>query len=58
LQDHITHLQIILDLLEPKKFFAKLANCSFATTQVNYLGHIISPTSVDLDPEKVIATHN
>jgi len=36
----------------------ELTKCSFATTHVSYLGHIISPSSVALDPEKVIVIHN
>jgi len=58
LQDHITHLQIILDLLETKQLFVKLTKCSFATNHVNYLGHVISLSGVAPDPEKVIVIHN
>ena len=57
LQDHITHLQIILDLLDTKQFFVKLTKCSFATTQVHYLGHIISLGGVSPDPEKVTSIY-
>jgi len=54
LQDHILHLQIILEVLHTKKFFAKLSKCSFVTSQVSYLG-IISVEGVAPDPENVIA---
>jgi len=30
----------------------KLVECNFATTQVNYLGHMISPSGVAPNPEK------
>jgi len=55
-QDHLTHLELIMDLLETKQFFAKLSKCSFTTTQVSYLGHVISSTRVvpNLDKVKVI----
>jgi len=57
-QDHITHLQIILALLKTKNVFAKLSKCSFATTQVSYLGHLISPKGVAPDPHKVATIQN
>jgi len=52
LNEHIVHLQIILEILHTKKFFAKLSKCSFSTSQVNYLGYIISAKGVAPDPEK------
>jgi len=55
LQDHLTHLDIILKLLQTQLFFAKLSKCSFATSTVSYLGHIISPAGVTPDPEKIKA---
>jgi len=58
LQEHVVHLKIILEVLHTKKFFAKLSKCSFDTSKVNYLGHIISAKGVAPDPEKVIVIHN
>jgi len=31
LEDHVTHLQLVLELLETNQFFVKLSKCSFAT---------------------------
>jgi len=58
LQDHIAHLQTILEVLHTQQFFAKLSKCSFATAEVSYLGHIISTQGVQPDPEKVKAIHD
>jgi len=55
LQDHLSHLKLILNLLEKHQFFAKLSKCSFSTTQVSYLGHLISSTGVAPDPQKIHA---
>jgi len=52
LKEPIVHLQIILEVLHTKKFFAKLTKCSFATSQVIYLGHIISAKGVASDLKK------
>ena len=46
LQDHQTHLELILKLLAQHHFFAKLSKCSFDTTQVSYLGQLISSKGV------------
>jgi len=53
IQDHLTHLDLILNLLETILLFAKLSNYSFTTTKVSSLGHIISPVGVAPNPEKI-----
>jgi len=58
LADHFQHLHVFLDLLETKHFYAKLSECSFATTQVSYLGHLISSDEVAPDPNKVKAIND
>lgn len=51
-EDHLQHLELILRLLQQHQLCAKLSKCSFATTQLDYLGHIISAEGVATDPEK------
>jgi len=58
LQDYFVHLKKILEVLQTQKKIAKLSKCSFATTEVSYLGHIISTHRVQPDLEKILATHN
>lgn len=55
LHDHVKHLQMVFDLLKANQLFAKLAKCSFAQKQIEYLGHIISTEGVDTDGAKVEA---
>ncbi|XP_058788145.1 uncharacterized protein LOC131662390 [Vicia villosa] len=55
LSDHVTHLQLILDLLSTNQFFAKLSKCVFAVPSVDYLGHIISSHGVTPDPSIIQA---
>ncbi|XP_058755573.1 uncharacterized protein LOC131628770 [Vicia villosa] len=54
-QDHLTHLQVIFELLAEQHFFVKLSKCVFAASQIEYLGHIISKGGVAPDSEKVKA---
>ncbi|XP_058741863.1 uncharacterized protein LOC131614269 [Vicia villosa] len=53
--DHLTHLQVVLELLQANSFYAKLSKCVFAVDQIDYLGHVISVGGVAPDPEKVKA---
>ncbi|GJZ09110.1 putative mitochondrial protein [Tanacetum coccineum] len=58
LEEHIRHLQIILETMRTHKLFAKLSKCVFGTIQVEYLGHVISAQGVATDPAKIEAMAN
>uniref|UniRef100_A0A151UIJ3 Retrovirus-related Pol polyprotein from transposon 17.6 n=1 Tax=Cajanus cajan TaxID=3821 RepID=A0A151UIJ3_CAJCA len=49
------HLRSILDLLLVNEFFAKRSKCIFGVECVTYLGHTISASGMQPDPEKVMA---
>ncbi|KAJ3684733.1 hypothetical protein LUZ61_013897 [Rhynchospora tenuis] len=53
--DHLRHLRAVLCLLRTQSLFVKQSKCTFADTSVAYLGHIISPEGVFMDPCKVQA---
>ena len=40
--DHLTHLEQVFQLLFQGQFVLKISKCSFAHTQVEYLGHVVS----------------
>lgn len=52
LEAHITHLKLVLEKLREHKLYMKTSKCSFAQTQLEYLGHIISDHGVATDPAK------
>ncbi|XP_058753077.1 uncharacterized protein LOC131626262 [Vicia villosa] len=54
-EDHLTHLQVIFELLAKQAFFVKLSKCVFAAVQIEYLGHIISAGGVAPDSNKIKA---
>jgi hypothetical protein len=54
-QDHLQHLELVLQKLRESQFYAKLSKCSFGQTSIQYLGHIISEDGVSTDPEKTSA---
>ncbi|SOV05792.1 uncharacterized protein UDID_18521 [Ustilago sp. UG-2017a] len=50
---HVRHVTEVLTRLRNNWLFAKLLKCEFHTTTVEFLGYIIKPTGVEMDPEKV-----
>jgi len=52
---HLQHLQLVLDKLRAHKLYMKASKCSFAQTQLEYLGHIISDARLAIDPTKIEA---
>ena len=51
-EDHVKHLKIVLDKLRSHHLFGKLAKCTFAVSEVPFLGHVISADGLKVDPEK------
>ena len=51
--DHVTHLRSVLEVLRGNKLYAKMSKCSFAQSEIEYLGHIISMDGVATDPQKI-----
>jgi hypothetical protein len=55
LAEHTHHLTKVLQILRDNSLTAKMTKCTFATTHVEYLSHIISHEGVGTDPAKVAA---
>ncbi|PNY16937.1 retrotransposon-related protein [Trifolium pratense] len=53
ISEHQTHLRLVMSVLLDNCFMANEAKCKFGSTQVDYLGHIISGAGVAVDPEKI-----
>lgn len=53
--EHVRHVQQVLDKLKENKLLAKPSKCDFFTQKVEYLGHIITPDGIQVDPTKVDA---
>ena len=49
-EEHIQHVDAILSALKAAGVSLKLKKCSFFTDKVKYLGHIIRPGTLELDP--------
>jgi hypothetical protein len=53
--EHLRHLSIVLNALRAHSLHLERSKCSFGTTVVAYLGHVISEGGVAMDAEKVTA---
>lgn len=53
--EHLQHLDTVLDNLEQQKIYAKQSKCDFTMTEILYLGHVISQEGVQVDKEKIAA---
>ena len=53
LEDHDTHLQVVLETLRKEHLYAKLSKCEFWLGEVSFLGHIASKEGILVDPKKI-----
>ena len=54
-EDHVIHLRILLELLRQEKLYAKFSKCEFWLPEIQFLGHIINASGIQVDPVKIEA---
>ena len=54
-EDHTTNVRRVLERLIAHNLFVKAEKCSFNTRSVSFLGHIISPGGISMDPSRTCA---
>ena len=52
-ESHERHIKEVLERSRRHKMYAKLSKCEFFRDRVEYLGFIVTPNGVELDPERV-----
>jgi hypothetical protein len=52
-EDHVRHVREVLRRLREQNLFGKLSKCSFHQETVEYLGFILSPSGLSMDPVKI-----
>jgi hypothetical protein len=55
IKQHQQYVKMILEMVEEVGLKLKASKCEFHTNRMEYLGYIISPSSIQIDPEKVRA---
>ncbi|KAH9272529.1 hypothetical protein BASA83_005339 [Batrachochytrium salamandrivorans] len=58
LEDHKEHVRQVLQVLKDNNLFCKAEKCHFYQTEIKYLGYIISPNGVSMDPSKISAVQD
>jgi hypothetical protein len=53
MEEHEEHLQIVLQQLRDHQLYAKFSKCEFWIKEVPFLGHVVSPEGITVDPSKV-----
>ncbi|XP_071917014.1 uncharacterized protein [Coffea arabica] len=57
-EEHVKHLEIILQILREHKLYAKFSKCEFWLDEISFLGHKVSKDGIAVDPAKVGAVMN
>ena len=52
-EEHAQHLRIVLTQLREHKLYAKFSKCEFWLDRVQFLGHVLTPEGILIDPSKV-----
>eukprot|EP00253_Pinus_taeda_P024068 PITA_24068 len=51
--EHVMHVNKVLDVLRKEQLFLKMSKCEFGKTSLAYLGHIVGGGELKIDPSKV-----
>ena len=52
-EENAQHLWIVLTRLREHKLYAKFSKCEFWLDRVQFLGHVLTPEGISMDPSKV-----
>ena len=58
MEEHAEHLRQVLQILRDQDFYAKLSKCSFAQSELEFLGHILGKDGLRVDPRKTAAVES
>jgi hypothetical protein len=53
MEEHEEHLRIVLQRLQENQLYAKFSKCEFWIKEVPFLGHVVSPEGITVDPDKL-----
>jgi hypothetical protein len=53
MEEHEDHLRIVLQRLREHQLYAKFSKCEFWNKEVSFLGHVVSPEGITVNPGKV-----
>jgi hypothetical protein len=56
--EHVRHINKVLDTLQRTKLYVKLSKCEFGKTTLVYLVHIVGGGQLKIDPSKIDVIEN
>lgn len=57
-EDHLKHVEEVLQVLKDNEFYAKLKKCTFEAPELTFLGHVIGRDGIKPDPKKIQAVQD
>ena len=54
-QEHLQHIETVLQVLKEQSLFCKLKKCEFNKPELRFVGHIVGAKGIRPDPEKISA---
>eukprot|EP01135_Chromosphaera_perkinsii_P007434 Nk52_evm1s845 gene=Nk52_evmTU1s845 len=54
-EEHLVHLEKVLTRLRANSIYLGIEKCEFFKDRVEYVGHIVSSSGIEMDPKKVSA---
>ena len=57
-EEHLLHLRAVLSRLRERKLYVKPTKCEWAQTEIEFLGHCVSPTGLSITHGKAEALQN
>ena len=54
-EEHLEHVEAVLRILEEQQLFISRSKCTFGVQEVDFLGHVVNPSGISVDPRKVAA---
>ena len=55
LEEHLNHIEKVLEKLKIANLKLKLSKCTFAANEITFLGHVITHNTIHIDQNKVEA---
>ena len=55
MEDHKRHLALVFEALKKNQLYLKKSKCMFAQTEIPFLGHIVGPGYIRMEPSRIKA---
>ena len=52
-EEHLKHIELILDILKQNKLYANKEKCKFFQAEIEFLGNIVGNGTIKMDPSKI-----